>query len=130
MKYDDIINLEHYESKTRKRMSIENRAMQFAPFKALTGQDDLIKESSRFVDSKIILSEDEKNVLDDKLINLQNKVINLTYFIPDKLKKGGRYDDIKTSIKKIDYIKRIIVLNDNNKIKIDDIINIEEVRDE
>lgn len=34
-KYDDIINLPHWEPRGRKRMSMESRAAQFAPFAAL-----------------------------------------------------------------------------------------------
>lgn len=33
--YQDIINLPHWEPKGRKRMSMEARASQFAPFAAL-----------------------------------------------------------------------------------------------
>lgn len=42
-KYDDIINLEHHVSKVHKRMSLENRSAQFAPFAALSGYDEVIK---------------------------------------------------------------------------------------
>ena len=42
--YDDIINLPHYEPKNHKRMSMYARAAQFAPFTALTGYDDSVKE--------------------------------------------------------------------------------------
>ena len=41
--YDDIINLPHYEPKHHPRMSMWNRAAQFAPFAALTGYDTAIK---------------------------------------------------------------------------------------
>ncbi len=44
--YDDIINLPHYEPKHHPRMSMWNRAAQFAPFAALTGYDDAIKEAA------------------------------------------------------------------------------------
>ncbi len=41
-KYDDIINLPHHTSETRKHMSMHDRAAQFAPFAALTGFDEEI----------------------------------------------------------------------------------------
>ena len=41
--YDDIINLPHYEPKHHPRMSMWNRAAQFAPFAALTGYDEAIR---------------------------------------------------------------------------------------
>jgi len=44
--YDDIINLPHYEPKHHPRMSMWNRAAQFAPFAALTGYEESIKESA------------------------------------------------------------------------------------
>ena len=50
--YDDIINLPHYEPKHHPRMSMWNRAAQFAPFAALTGYDDAIKESGRLVENQ------------------------------------------------------------------------------
>ena len=44
--YDDIINLPHYEPKHHPRMSMWNRAAQFAPFAALTGYDEAIRSAS------------------------------------------------------------------------------------
>ena len=46
-KYDDIINLPHHVSKTHPQMSMWNRAAQFAPFAALTGYDDAIKDTAQ-----------------------------------------------------------------------------------
>lgn len=45
--YDDIINLPHYEPIHHPRMSMWNRAAQFAPFAALAGYEDAIQESAR-----------------------------------------------------------------------------------
>jgi hypothetical protein len=42
--YDDIIHLPHHVSKCHPQMSMWNRAAQFAPFAALTGYEDAIKE--------------------------------------------------------------------------------------
>ena len=45
-RYDDIINLPHHVSPTRKRMSMHDRAAaQFAPFAALVGYDDAVAET-------------------------------------------------------------------------------------
>jgi len=45
--YEDIINLPHYEPKRHPRMSMEARAAQFAPFAALTGYEEAIKEAAK-----------------------------------------------------------------------------------
>ena len=52
-KYDDIINLPHYEPKYHPRMSQYQRAVQFAPFSALTGYEDAINEESRITDKRL-----------------------------------------------------------------------------
>ena len=48
-KYDDIIRLEHPTSKRHPRMSMADRAAQFAPFAALTGFGDVIEKTARRV---------------------------------------------------------------------------------
>ena len=48
--YDDIINLPHYEPKHHPRMSMQSRAAQFAPFAALSGNDDTIQDLSRLTE--------------------------------------------------------------------------------
>lgn len=58
-KYDDIINLPHYELRYHTRMSMYSRAAQFAPFAALTGYDEQIKETARITRDRIELT-DEK----------------------------------------------------------------------
>lgn len=56
-KYDDIINLDRPISKKHKPMSPENRAAQFAPFAALTGYEEAIKETAHITQKKQELSE-------------------------------------------------------------------------
>lgn len=46
-RYDDIINLPHHVSSTRKPMPMENRAAQFAPFAALSGHEEAIEDTRR-----------------------------------------------------------------------------------
>ena len=57
-KYDDIINLPYEKSKTHPHMSNSDRAAQFAPFAALTGFDDAIKESGRSVENQTNMADD------------------------------------------------------------------------
>lgn len=123
--YDDIIDLDYQISTKHRRMSIESRAAQFAPFAALTGYNEAIKESSRLTDKKIEISDELKNILDYKLslIN-KNDLVIITYFVKDNKKSGGEYKTIKNKIKKIDKIKKMIILNDNIKINIEDVISI------
>ncbi len=45
--YEDIINLPHPTSKIHQRMTMQQRAAQFAPFAALTGHDEAIDETAR-----------------------------------------------------------------------------------
>ena len=47
--YDDIINLPNPTSKNHPRMSLHDRAAQFAPFAALTGHDAAIKETASVI---------------------------------------------------------------------------------
>ena len=45
-RYDDIIDLPHYQSRTHAHMSTHNRAAQFMPFAALTGDGDIIRQTA------------------------------------------------------------------------------------
>lgn len=44
--YDDIINLPHHQSRRHAHMALSGRAAQFMPFAALTGYDDIIKQTA------------------------------------------------------------------------------------
>ncbi|MBR3696855.1 MAG: hypothetical protein IKM97_01065 [Clostridia bacterium] len=46
-KYDSIINLEHYKSKTHPPMSLYSRSAQFAPFAALVGYEEAVIETEK-----------------------------------------------------------------------------------
>lgn len=131
-KYDDIINLPHYESNIHPRMTLEARSAQFAPFAALTGYEDQVNETGRLTNDRIELSEDEKNILDNKLQEIlkfieEEPSVYITYFIPDIFKEGGSYITRNCNLKRIDYINRVIILSDKNTISFDDILEIEKI---
>ena len=52
-RYDDIIDLPHHVSKTHPQMPLADRAAQFAPFAALTGHADAIRETERLVEERV-----------------------------------------------------------------------------
>lgn len=128
-KYDDIINLPHHVSTKHQRLSMEQRAAQFAPFAALTGYGDAIKETARITEDRIELNDEEKIKLDNKLKKLQNNISNkpkviVTYFVPDIRKSGGEYITKVGNLKKIDEYNQLLVLDDKTEIPIKEIIEI------
>lgn len=93
-KYDHIINHQHHVSVKRPRMSNYERAAQFGSFKALTGFEDEIEESARYVEERQPLTEMQRAALDEafqKLSELELPLITVTYFVPDEKKSGGVY---------------------------------------
>lgn len=128
--YEDIINLPHHELTTRQRMPRINRAASFAPFAALTGYDDAVRETARLTSERIELDEGTREILNNKLRIALDKAgerpeISITYFLPDKKKSGGAYVTVKAVIKRIDEFERLVIFTDKSSIPIDDIYEIE-----
>ena len=127
--YEDIINLPHYVSLKHPQMSMDARASQFAPFAALTGYDDEIKETARLTDKRIEIDEELKQILDMKIQVIKEKIaskpeLEITYFIPDDKKDGGRYETIIDNISKIDNYNEKIIMQNGLKIEIKEVIDI------
>lgn len=126
--YDDIINLNRPMSK-HKHMTIEERSAQFAPFAALVGYDNTVKETARLTENKIELNDEQQDMLNFKLrylydnINNKNEV-TITHFVKDNKKVGGKYINTIGIIKQIDPVQENIKLNNNVIIYMNDIINI------
>ncbi len=119
-KYDDIIELPHHLSPTRTHMSMRERAAQFAPFSALVGYDDMVEETARQTDDKIDIDEYGVFLIDRKLRILKDNedthpLLEITYFIPDGKKKGGRHETVREKLLRIDeFEKRICLSNGDN----------------
>ena len=131
-KYQDIINLPHYEPKKHPRMSIEARSAQFAPFSALTGYDDVVKETGRLTQRKLELSEEQKINISLKLQEaLDNKKeVIIKYFIKDIKKQGGKYSEKTGVIKKYDQIKQMIIFYDKTQIEINNVVEISDLEEQ
>lgn len=123
-RYKAIINLPHHQSATRKRMSNYDRAAQFAPFAALTGHNEAIKETARLTDDYMEMGEDRLGELSAKIQLLIDKLseqpeITVVYFIPDVRKSGGSYAEKTGIVRIIDEYERKLVFYDGDKILID-----------
>ena len=126
-KYDDIISLPHHVSKYYPRMTLEQRSAQFAPYDALEGYSDGVRETERITDKKIILDEEKKEILNSKLNIIKSSSdieVTITYFVKDMKKDGGCYKNKTGFVKKIDIYNQQIVMTDNTKISINEIIDI------
>ncbi len=129
-KYDDIIHLQHYQSSERPHMSLHDRAAQFAPFAALSGHEEAIEETARVTDAKMILDEDAIGKMNEALYaiskHLQEKwTVSITYFQPDTLKDGGAYLTDVGTIKRIDDIEKIIIMDSGMKIGMEQVMQVE-----
>ena len=119
--YADIIDLPHWESPTRPKMSLYNRAAQFSPFAALTGYDDIIREEARETGVWTEPGESRKeeinrrlNGIAEALAGRQKPAVRVTRFIPDAKKDGGAYAAAEGLVRKIDPIQRKLVLSAGN----------------
>lgn len=127
-KYDDIINLNYVKSKNHPHMSLSDRASQFAPFAALNGYEESIKETSRTTSSKKELLQEDKDIISAKLLFIKDHKLDeniiITYFVKDLYKKGGKYITTNKVIKSIDDVYKKVYFTDNTYVLLDDIYDI------
>lgn len=72
--YDDILNLPRPVSRRHRPMPLEERAVQFAPFAALTSYEEILMEAARPTRDCPQLSEDEQTWLDARLQLLRERI--------------------------------------------------------
>ena len=103
-RYDDILNTPWPQPGKRARMSVEDRAAQFAPFAALTGYDAEIQETARLTQGPVFLTEESQEALNRELnviaqnLSRQPRVI-LTIYQEDGRKEGGAFQEIEGNVK-------------------------------
>lgn len=109
------------------KMSMLDRAAQFAPFAALTGHKEAILEQERITQTKRVLLNEEKLRINEKIIELMNlkSKCRITYFEKDKTKSGGQYMESVLSFKRIDELNKTLFFKENIQIQIEDIVDIE-----
>ncbi len=125
-RYNDIINLPHHVSQKRKKMTLGERAAQFAPFAALTGHEDAVKETARVTEMKHELTEDQIEIISEKINIIKDLLPNsphveIKYFKSDQMKSGGKYVVQSGYVAKVLDNHKIIEMEDKTKIYIKDI---------
>ena len=128
-RYDDIINLPHHVSPTRPRMSMHDRAAQFAPFAALVGYDDAVAETARLTESRPELDEQEQRAINECLAYIADHIheqpeVRIKYFMPDDRKSGGAIVEVLGVVKKISATDGTIVMAEGCIIPIADVMDI------
>ncbi len=128
--YDDMIDLPHPVSKTHPPMARGKRAAQFAPFDALAGCSEAIREAERETEEKVEISDDMGEMLDARLALIGSHIkerpeVTVTYFLPDEKKAGGRYVTVSGNVKVLDGVTRVIMMAAGTRIPIGDIRLIE-----
>ena len=128
-RYDDIINLPHHISPTRKQMSMHDRAAQFAPFAALVGYDDAVAETARLTETRPELDEQEQRAINERLAYIADHIhehpeVRIKYFVPDERKSGGAIVEVSGKTYRISNADATIVMTDGCKIRLSDIIDL------
>lgn len=132
-KYADIISLPHPVSAKHPHMSVSDRAKQFAPFAALKGHMETLKLKEKIVVPRAELSDDMKELLDERLHILEamlsrgeHPIITVTYFYRDKYSpdEQGEYRKKTGMTARLDPAARLIQIVDT-KILFENIRRIE-----
>ena len=126
--YGDILDLPRPLS-ARPRMSMVERGAQFSPFAALTGYEAAVEETARLTDRQVILTEDAKAALDEKLQLLAERLddlheVAITHFVPDERKAGGAYVTTVGIVREIDPLQGCLVMMDRQRISLERIRDI------
>lgn len=135
--YGDIIDLPHWEPNAKhRRMTLHDRAAQFAPFAALVGYDEMVDEEARLTDQQIELEEGQMdqlsrklNRIDGAIVGGQRPTITILYFIPDEKKKGGRYNTISAQVKRIDSANQKMILVTKDQPDLPETISFDRIMD-
>ena len=127
--YEDIVNLPRPISKKHPEPTMSDRAARFAPFAAITDYEEMVLEEARETENRITLDESALTLLNQKLTVLQKfsdqtAEVKVTYFEPDKKKSGGAYVTVTGTVKKIDPYKKLLIINPDRKIPIEDIFGL------
>ena len=133
--YSDIINIKRPTFSRYKKMSMHDRAAQFAPFAAVTGHKSALYEKARETESRKIIDENVREEINRTLNFISHNIeldiyVKIRHFVEDRKKQGGKYIFTKGNVSKLDDFNKCIIINKNIKILFDDIYSIETTKKE
>ena len=118
-KYSDILHASRPEPPHKHpRMPITNRAKIFSPFAALLGFDDEISNESatKLLVKKIELSDEEKNKLSDKLLQVKKGMKVVVRYFVRATGSTGKYISLTGTVVIIDPVYRELkVMQDSDR---------------
>ena len=118
-KYADILHLSRPEPPAKHpRMPITNRAKIFSPFAALRGFDDEISSegASKLLVKKVELSDEEKNNLSDKLLQVKKGMKVVVRYFVRTTEDTGKYLNLTGTVVIIDPVYRELkVIQDSDR---------------
>lgn len=117
--YADIFDRPHHRSKTRRPMSLYDRAAQFSAYDALAGFYDMIAEEERTTETAPELDENALELLNQKLALVdeitargERPQLRFVVFTPDERKAGGSCRELCAQVRRIDPEERSVVLEE------------------
>ena len=108
-KYSDTLHLSRPEPPVKHpRMALSNRAKIFSPFAALRGFDDEISSegASKLLVKKVELSDEEKNNLSDKLLQVKKGMKVVVRYFVRSTENTGKYISLTGTVVMIDPVYR------------------------
>lgn len=118
-KYADILHISRPEPPSKHpRMSITNRAKIFSPFAALRGFDDEISSegATKLLVKKIELSDEEKNNLSDKLLQVKKGTKIVVRYFVKVTENTGNYMSLTGTVVVINPIYRELkIMRDSDR---------------
>ena len=126
----DILHHQHHVSSRHMPMSASSRASKFSSYKALEGHEQMIAEEGRLTDNLSELTDDEMDMLNEKLrILLEHEYedmrAKIRYFRHDSRKCGGAYLHFTGTFRYYRADVNRLVFTDNSEIDVDVISDID-----
>lgn len=129
--YEDMLRLPRHVSTKHPPMPRRNRAAQFAPFSALAGYGDAIRETARHTEPRRELDPQRQQELDAQLRRLlalgsRGPRVAVVYFQPDAKKDGGAYRTAMGRVRGVLADRGLLVLEDGTAVPLEQVAELQE----